>query len=97
MVNKKKLTLHDLGDTSKWKSAVVVFTKSSFDKEYSEESRSYKINSRAKYFNNKMHGNSLVGSCLDGSETIRLDHYLADGWVIDYCYITETTAETEQK
>lgn len=68
-------------------SAVIVFTQDSFNKEYSETSRSYQVSLANKYFLPNQAGNSLFGNCLDGSEDmVRLDYYLTS-WKIDYCYI----------
>lgn len=75
-------------EPKKWNNAVIVFTESTFNKVYSEQSRSYQVVSTAKYFDVTKHGNSLFADCLDESEkSVRLDHYIADGWEIDYCYI----------
>lgn len=74
--------------------AVIVFTPDSFDKEYSEESRSYEISSDNKTFRNSI-SNSLFGYCLDGTDQeVRLDHYIEyygnkPGWKVDYCYLVE--------
>lgn len=87
---KNKISFQKLiSSLSEWEEAVVVFTNGSFKDDYTEEERSYKISSDAKYFNPKMTGNSLFGDCLDGSEAdIRLDHYIdSETWTIDYCYI----------
>ena len=66
---------------------VVVFKSENWpDKDFSLESRSYKIVSDNKYFISGMGGNSIFADCLDGSESIRLDWYLGS-WEIDYCYI----------
>lgn len=68
---------------------VIVFTKESFDKEYSVIERSYQVLSKCKFFNNKMLGNSLMGDCLDGKDyNVRLECYL-DDWEIDYCYFVD--------
>ena len=75
-------------------SAVIVFTPDSFDKEYSEESRSYKIWNDNKTFRNCI-SNSLFGYCLDGTDQgVRLDYYMEyygnkPGWKVDYCYLVE--------
>lgn len=69
---------------------VIVYTKDSFDKEYPEVSRSYRVSSDNKYFLG-MCGTSLFGHCLDGSESyVRLDWYFGQ-WKIDYCYLEEKT------
>lgn len=75
----------------------VVFTKDSFTKEYSEESRTYKISSDNKAYQGNMRGYSIFASSLDGSDRgVRLDAYMADeyagkdGWKIERCYMKET-------
>ena len=70
--------------------AVIVFTQESFNKEYSELSRSYSVSSESKYFMPNMGGNSLFGNCLDGSESgVRLDWYIYGDkpWRVEYCYL----------
>ena len=96
----EKLTFNQLKENTSWKEAVVVFTKDSFKEEYSEESRSYKISSDAKYFDGSKIGNSLFGECLDGTDSgVRLDWYMkalpeeTTRWVVDFCYITEWEGE----
>lgn len=66
-------------------SAVIVYAQSNFTREYSEESRSYRVdNQSGKAFFHGMIGNSIYGECLDGSEDgIRLDAY---HWTIEKCY-----------
>ena len=76
------------------RSAVIVFTVDSFDKEYSEEARSYRVWADSKAFNPSALGYSLFGDCLDGKDLgVRLDWYMKrgskDGWVVDYCYMEE--------
>lgn len=92
LMSKEKISFEKLrSSTSSWNTAIIVFTQGSFEKNYTELERSYKIKSDAKYFNIQMIGNSLFGDCLDGSEhDIRLDKHIDnDGWVIDYCYIID--------
>ena len=93
-----KLTFEELCNIEDWKQAVIVFKKESFDNEYTEEERSYKVNHDDKYFNPEMLGSSLYGFCLDGKDLgVRLDWYMKalpeDGlgkrWLVDYCYIVE--------
>lgn len=88
----ERYTLKELSEIKgNWKEAVVVFTKDSFYREYSETERSYKIRNDAKYFDSNMNGTSLFGNCLDGTDDgVRLDNYMHSGegkWVVDYCYI----------
>lgn len=86
----EKLTLNQLHDMD-WERAVVVFKPESFDKEYSLESRSYEIARKySKYFIPFASGNSLFGSAIDGSDdNVRLDIYMQNGWIVDYCYIID--------
>lgn len=87
----EKLTLNELKQRKNWEKAVIVFKEESFNKEYSEEERSYEINSSANYFISGKISNSLYGSCLNGKDSgVRLDNYIYDEsnpWLIDYCYI----------
>jgi hypothetical protein len=90
-----KMSFSELEQSKNWERAVLVFTKDSFNKEYSEEARSYEVYSDNKYFNPFANGNSLYGSCLDGTDNdVRLEHYMhSEGWKVDYCYITEHKEE----
>lgn len=89
----KKLTLTELSEKNNWKEAVIVFTKDSFNKPYTEVERSYEVSSDNKYFHTDKISTSLYGDCLDGTEHgVRLDVYMnspkkEDRWKIDYCYI----------
>lgn len=81
----KKLSFAELENKTDWREAVLVFSPSSFDQEYSEIERSYKVSRSEKYFNPILNGSSLFGDCLDGTDdNVRLD--LLD-WEIEYCYI----------
>lgn len=89
-------TLNDLSKIENWKKAVVVFTKDSWGREYSLESRSYEISHDNRYFQPMANANSLFGNCLDGKDNdVRLDRYMSllpeEGirWKVEYCYITE--------
>lgn len=65
---------------------VIVYKQSSFDKEYTEEERSYRVSSDNKCFFSKI-SNSMYGDCLDGKDLgVRLDWY---NWDVDYCYFEE--------
>lgn len=81
---------------------VIVFKPESFDKEFSEESRSYEVGSDNKYWNPMMGGSSLFGYCLDGTDQgARLDWYmhavpednLGKRWLVDYCYLLDDVKE----
>lgn len=74
----------------------IVFTADSFDKEYSEASRTYAVSSNNKAFMPGMGGYSIYGSSLDGTDrNVRLERYMAnekggtDGWKIERCYMRD--------
>ncbi|MBR5604261.1 MAG: hypothetical protein IKW51_08680 [Bacteroidales bacterium] len=71
---------------------VIVFTKDSFDKEYSEVQRSYKTNNLQKAWLPNMISNSIFADCIDGSDNgVRVDLYMYNdkSWKVDYCYLIE--------
>ena len=79
-------------------SGVIVFSPESFDREYPEESRSYRVSSDNKYWDGSKIGSSLFGYCLDGTDQgARLDWYmkavpednLGKRWIVDYCYLED--------
>lgn len=74
---------------------IIVFKSESWpDNDFTLEHRSYLVNTdNGKWFKSFMLGNSLWGSCIDGTDrNVRLDWYLGE-WKIDYCYlITEEQA-----
>lgn len=87
----KTLTeLKELFKDSKTKrEAVIVFTKDSFKKPFSEKERSYKVSSQNRYFETGKISNSLIGDCLDGTDQgVRLDYYLGD-WKIEKIYLLD--------
>lgn len=47
---KEKLKLNDLQENKNWKDAVIVFKPESFNKEFNETQRSYKISRENYYF-----------------------------------------------
>lgn len=64
---------------------VIVFSQSNWDKEYSLESRSYRVSSDNKAFIPGQIGNSIFADALDGTDDgVRLDWY---HWDVDYCYM----------
>lgn len=68
----------------------IVFAQSSFDKPYSELSRTYVISSDNKAFKPSAGGYSIYGSCLDGTDqNIRLEEYMRGekAWHIERCYV----------
>ena len=74
----------------------ITFTADSFNKPYSEESRTYAVSSDNKAFIKGMGGYSIFGSALDGSDNnVRLDQYMYDeygtktGWKVERCYIKD--------
>ena len=73
-------------------SAVIVYKQSNWKKEYSEESRSYRVWNNNRMFQPGMFANSLCGCCLDGTDQgVRLDQY---DWKVDYCYIESSDTTT---
>ena len=78
----------------------VVFREDSFNKPYSEESRTYVISSNNKAFQAGMGGYSIFAHCLDGTDPcVRLDYHMAvekggeNGWKIERCYLKGKTRE----
>lgn len=68
----------------------IVFSPDSFDKPYSEQSRTYVVSSNNKAYISGMGGFSIYGSCLDGTDQcLRIDGYIraTDGWKIERCYM----------
>lgn len=73
------------GDSMPPLTAYIVYTQSNFKTQYSEESRTYKIDSRSNLFHDGLISTSLFGDCLDGTEYgVRLDWY---NWKREYCYM----------
>lgn len=70
---------------------VIVFTESSWNELYPLESRSYYVNSDAKYFDSDMGGNSIFGGSIDGTDHCKISAYMfsENGWKVDYCYVLE--------
>lgn len=71
---------------------VIVFAKGSFAQEYTEQERSYRVSSMAKYFRKGMLGRALPGDCLDGKDLgVRLDYYMKGSprWRVEKAYIEE--------
>lgn len=68
----------------------IVFSQDSFDKPYSEQSRTYVVSSNNKAFISGAGGYSIYGSCLDGTDQcVRLERYMRgeNAWKIDRCYM----------
>lgn len=71
-------------------SGYIVFSRDSFDKPYSEQSRTYVVSSDNKAYIAGVGGYSIFGSCLDGSDqNIRLERYMHgdNAWKIERCYM----------
>lgn len=64
---------------------VITYAKSNWEKEYSEESRSYEVYSQSNHFSAGKISNSMTGNCLDGTDQgVRLDLY---NWKVEKFYI----------
>lgn len=78
----------------------IVITQDSFNREYTEEERTYEISSDNKAFIPGMLGYSIYGNCLDGIDRgVRMDYYLEEepngcGWKIERCYIKDIDGGT---
>lgn len=73
------------------KYALIIYSQSNFNKEYSELSRTYLISSDNRCFQSGKISNSLFGSCLDGTDTfVKLSDY---NWKIEKVIILETEEE----
>lgn len=87
------MTLYELQkefwDSETERKAVIVFTKESFKKDYTETERSYEVSSDCKYFKSGKISNSLYGNCLDGKDNgVRLDLYIGNGeWHVEKIYL----------
>lgn len=69
---------------------VVVMTKDSFSKPYTEVERSYRCSNQNKAFIADQCSNSIFADCLDGTDFgVRLDWYIPTDWKVDYCYFEE--------
>ena len=68
----------------------ITFTYDSFDKDYDEISRTYRVSSENKAYQSGMGGYSIYGSCLDGTDPcLRLEGYMRgeNAWKIEKCYM----------
>ena len=69
---------------------VIVYSAKNWKKEFPLESRSYRISSYNRAFQDSKIANSIIGESLDGVDVgVRLDWY---NWKIDYCYLDEAKA-----
>lgn len=93
---KEIMTFEDLAKRKDWEEAVLVITQSSFEHEYTEEERSYVVNSSSEWFYDESQY-ELYGDCLksvkNGSTedtNVLISYYLSretNPWKIEYCYI----------
>ena len=69
-----------------------------WQKQYTEEERTYKFRSDNKYFLGAMLGNSIFADCVGdpNDKGVRLDWYLGD-WEIEYCYYEESKKGEENE
>ncbi len=70
-------------------SAVIVFSKENWAREYTEQERSYRITNMCgkAFFSTPSGSISMTGNCLDGKDShVRLDAYR---WKVDYCYFEQ--------
>ena len=81
----------------------IVFTADSFEKPYSEESRTYAVSSNNKAFQPNMGGYSIFASAIDGSDPmVRLENYMAaekggkNGWQVERCYMRERDRDIQE-
>lgn len=68
----------------------IVFSSDSFEKEYSEASRTYVVSSNNKAYQSGMGGYSIYASCLDGTDQcLRLEGYMRgeNAWKVEKCYM----------
>lgn len=83
----KLFTEHETTNPKEHLKAGIVYTKDSFTKPYPLKSRTYVISSDNKRFQPGKIGNSIFGSCLDGTDQgVRLDLYFGE-WKVEYCYL----------
>lgn len=86
----EKYDIHTKGEKPQTCVMVAVIAPSSFNREYSLESRSYAFTNHNKFFIPSNAGMSIFASSLAGDDSnIRLEQYIFDSWLIEYCYIKE--------
>lgn len=66
---------YELSGRDDWALAHVTYKESNWPITYSEKSRTYEISPNNRYFESGKISNSLMGHCLDGTESVRLDWY----------------------
>lgn len=98
--NELKELFRSAESNGKHMTGYVVFTEDSFNKPFSEKSRTYAVSSDNKAFRPGMGGYSIFASAVDGSDPcVRLDGLMAaehggtDGWKIERCYVMEESRE----
>ena len=76
----------------------IVFSQDSFNKEYSEKSRTYLFTSESKAFNVNANGSSIFADCEDGSDNgVRIDLYMKEqGWKAEKHFITIEDVVTKE-
>ena len=70
----------------------ITFKGESFEREYSQEERTYFFNSNEKAFNDNANGCSIFASCLDGKDIgVRIDQYMRtpNGWKVERCGVVK--------
>ena len=76
------------------KYALITYKQDNFEKEFSEQSRTYMVSSNNRCFETGKIANSMFGSCIDGTDVgVRLDWY---NWRIEKVMILETQEEIDR-
>lgn len=77
--------MNKCNETKQHRTAVIVFTKNSFDGDFSEKERSYKSHSDQWGWDYRKSGHCRIADCLDGEDVgVRLDYY--PDWKVEYWY-----------
>lgn len=71
------MNLERLINNKNWETALIIFDSSNWaNRNFTEQERTYRVSSDAKYFDYEKCGSSLFGNCLDGKDLgVRLDLY----------------------
>lgn len=86
--------MHDLFRDTQDKYALITYKQENFEKEFSEQSRTYMVSSDNRCFETGKIANSMFGSCIDGTDVgIRLDWYK---WKIEKIMLLETQEEIDR-
>lgn len=76
------------------KYALITYKQENFEKEFSEQSRTYMVGSYNKCFQSGKIANSMFGSCIDGTDIgVRLDWY---NWKVEKIMLLETQEEIDK-